>query len=453
MPNDERQVDVAVVGAGLAGLTAARAIAAAGASAVVLEARDRVGGRVLNEAIGNDKVVEMGGQWIGPTQDRMYALAEELGINTFPTYFTGDTIAVLEGKRYRFTGEMPRLNPVAMADVAQAVFRLERLARRIPLEEPWRAPGAGSQDATTFDTWIRRNLRTRRARALLHLFLTITFATEPAMFSFLHGLFYFRSGTSFDILMRISGGAQQDRFVGGSQLMAVRLAEPLGDAVILNAPVRRIEQTGKGVVIGSDRGAVQARRAIVAIPPALAGRIDYAPALPGRRDQLTQRLPQGSAIKVQTVYDEPFWRAEGLSGTAFHTALPVSVTVDNSPPDGTPGVLVGFIEGHHARRLGEADAPDRRRVILDALAGHFGQRAASPRQYFEKDWTAEEWTRGCYGAHFPPGVWTQYGSALRAPVGRIHWAGTETSPIWNGYMEGAVRSGERAAQEVITAGA
>lgn len=451
MPNDERQVDVAVVGAGLAGLTAARAIAAAGASAVVLEARDRVGGRVLNEAIGNDKVVEMGGQWIGPTQDRMYALAEELGINTFPTYFTGDTIAVLEGKRYRFTGEMPRLNPVAMADVAQAVFRLERLARRIPVEQPWRAPRAAFLDAETLDTWIRRNVRTRTARALLHLFMTLTFASEPATFSLLHALFYFRSGTSFDIITRISGGAQQDRFVGGSQLVALRLAERLGDAVLLNAPVRRVEQMSSHVLITSDSGTVHARLAIVAIPPTLAARIDYAPALPGRRDQLTQRLPQGSVIKVQAIYDEPFWRADGLTGAAFHAGLPVSVTIDNSPPEGTPGALVGFIEGHHARRLGEADAAERRRVVLDSFVRHFGKRAASPRLYLEKDWTAEEWTRGCYGAHFPPGVWTAYGPALRAPVGRIHWAGTETSAIWNGYMEGAVRSGDRAAGEALAA--
>jgi monoamine oxidase len=446
---ETRDVDVCVVGAGLAGLIAAREVIAAGRSVIVLEARDRVGGRILNHSLGQGKVVEMGGQWIGPTQDRMYGLAKDLGIETFPMYFTGTSMAVLEGKRFRFTGEMPRMNPVATGDLAQAVLRLERLARRIPLDEPWRAPRAAVQDAQTLDTWLRRNVGTRRARALLELFLTATFATEPASFSLLHGLFYIRSGTSFDVLTRVSGGAQQDRLMGGSQLMALRLAESLGDDVVLGAPVRRIDQTGPAVRIKNDRGAVTAQQVIVAIPQALAGRIDYAPSLPGSRDQLTQRLPQGSVIKAQMVYDEPFWRADGLSGLAAHTGSPVSLTADNSPSDGAPGVLVSFVEGRNARRLGEMDAAERRRLIIDAVARQFGSRAAEPRDYIEKDWTAERWTRGCYGAHFPPSVWTEYGPALRAPVGRIHWASTETSSVWNGYMEGAVRSGERAAVEVL----
>jgi monoamine oxidase len=187
----------------------------------------------------------------------------------------------------------------------------------------------------------------------------------------------------------------------------------------------------------------------VAIPPALAGRITYDPILPGARDQLTQRLPQGSVIKAQAIYDEPFWRGEGLSGIAADSNSPVSFTVDNSPVDGSPGVLVGFIEGDHARQLGRLEPDDRRRIVLESLGRSFGPRAASPGVYVELDWSEEEWTRGCYGAHFPPGVWTRYGSALRQPVDLIHWAGTETAPVWNGYMDGAVRSGERAAAEVL----
>ena len=438
-----------IVGAGFAGLVAARDIVAVGRSVVVLEARDRVGGRVLNHDLGDGKIIEIGGQWVGPTQDRLYALAEQLGIETFPTYETGESLARIEGKRYRFTGDVPRMNPVAMADLAQAVLRLDRLAKRVPLEEPWRAPGAPRLDSQTLETWLRRNIRTPRIRSLLHLFMTTVFATEPGTFSLLHGLFYVRSGTSFDVLTRFSGGAQQDRFVGGSQLVAIRLAEALGEAVVLEAPVRRIEQGGGSVAVESDRLTVRARRAIVAIPPTLAGRITYDPVLPGARDQLTQRLPQGSVIKAQAIYDEPFWRDEGLSGIAADSRSPVSFTVDNSPRDGSPGVLVGFIEGDHARRLGRLEPDDRRRLVLDSLGRSFGARAASPRDYVEMDWSEEEWTRGCYGAHFPPGVWTRYGPALRQPVGLIHWAGTETASVWNGYMDGAVRSGERAAAEVL----
>ena len=437
------------MGAGFAGLVAARDLVAAGRSVVVLESRDRVGGRVLNHDLGDGKVIEVGGQWVGPTQDRVYTLARQLGIETFPTYETGESLARIEGKRYRFTGDVPRMNPVAMADLAQAVLRLDRLARRIPLEEPWRAPGATRWDSQTLETWLRRNVRTRRIRSLLHLFITTVFATEPATISLLHALFYVHSGTSFDVLTRFSGGAQQDRFVGGSQLVAIRLAEALGEAVVLGSPVHRIHQTNGVVKVESDRATVRARRAIVAVPPALAGRITYEPILPGARDQLTQRLPQGSVIKAQAIYDEPFWRAEGLSGIAADSGSPASFTVDNSPVDGSPGVLVGFIEGDHARQLGRLEPSDRRRIVLESLGRSFGPRAASPRDYVELDWSEEQWTRGCYGAHFPPGVWTQYGSALRQPVGLIHWAGTETSSVWNGYMDGAVRSGERATAEVL----
>jgi monoamine oxidase len=446
---ETQEADVCVVGAGFAGLVAARDLVAAGRSVVVLEARDRVGGRVLNHDLGDGKVIEVGGQWVGPTQDRIYTLARQLGIETFPTYETGDSLARIEGKRYRFTGDVPRMNPVAMADLAQAVLRLDRLARRIPLEEPWRAPGATRWDSQTLETWLRRNVRTRRIRSLLRLFITTVFATEPATISLLHALFYVHSGTSFDVLTRFSGGAQQDRFVGGSQLVAIRLAEALGEAVVLGSPVQRIHQTNGVVTVESDRATVRARRAIVAVPPALAGRITYEPILPGARDQLTQRLPQGSVIKAQAIYDEPFWRAEGLSGIAADSGSPASFTVDNSPVDGSPGVLVAFIEGDHARHLGRLEPSDRRRSVLESLGRSLGPRAASPRDYVELDWSEEQWTRGCYGAHFPPGVWTQYGSALRQPVGLIHWAGTETSSVWNGYMDGAVRSGERATAEVL----
>lgn len=449
MPNVE--ADVAVVGAGFAGLVAARRIAAAGRSVAVLEARDRVGGRVHNQQIGGGKIVEMGGQWIGPTQDRMYALASDLGVSTFPSYDSGDTVAVFGDKRYRFSGDLPRLNPLVMADLAQAVLRLERSARRIPLDRPWDARKAAALDSQTFETWIRRNLRTRTARALVRLFMKAVFAAEPENFSLLHALFYIHSGTSFDVLTRFRGGAQQDRIAGGSQILPIKMAEQLGDSIQLEAPVARLVQTVSGVRVETPRLIVDARRAIVALPPVLAGRIDYDPPLPGYRDQLTQRVPQGSVVKVNAVYDEPFWRHEGLKGQAADPDALVEFTADNTPAEGTPGVLVGFIEGNAARAYGREDPIERRKLVLESLAHYFGPRAATPSEYYERDWTAEQWTRGCYGGHFPPGVWTAYGPALREPIGPLHWAGTETAAVWNGYMDGAVESGERAAAEVLAA--
>ncbi|MGH8983123.1 MAG: flavin monoamine oxidase family protein [Acidimicrobiia bacterium] len=443
------EVDVVVVGAGLAGLTAARRLVDAGQEVVVLEARQRVGGRLLNHTLSDGTVVEVGGQWIGPTQLRMEKLVADLGLTTFPTYNTGDHLLSFGATSARYRGTIPRISPLVLADMARAQARFDKLARRVPLEAPWAADRADEWDAQTFATWIRRNVRTPKARALFELFSEGVFAAEPGDFSLLHALFYAHSGGGVDTLSGTRGGAQQDRFVGGSQLVALGLADRLGDRVHLGAPVRRVEHRADGVTVLADGVLATARHAVVAVPPALSARIVYEPALPAFRDQLTQRTPAGSVIKCNVVYERPFWRDEGLTGQATGDRGPVKVTFDNSPPSGTPGVLLGFIEGAHARVLNRMSPPDRRSAVLESLADFFGAQARSPVEYVELDWSEEEWTRGCYGAHFPTGVWTQYGPALRAPIGRIHWAGAETATVWNGYMDGAVQSGERVAAEIL----
>jgi monoamine oxidase len=445
------EVDVAVVGAGLAGLVAARDVIAAGRSAVVLEARERVGGRLLNREIGDGKVVEVGGQWAGPTQHRVLALARDLGVDTFPTYADGENLVELNGQVRRYRGSIPRINPAVLADIGQAQFRLDRMARSVPPEAPWRAPRAEQWDGQTMWSWIRRNTVTHAARALLQLAVEAVWAAHPADVSLLHVLFYTRAAGGFDDLIGTEGGAQQDRFFGGSQELALRLAARLGDVVGLQAPVRSIEHHGEGVRVVSDRGAVDARAAVVAIPPTLCARISYDPPLPALRDQLTQRMAQGSVIKCMAMYDEPFWRSEGLSGQVTSADGPVKVMFDNSPPDGSPGVLLGFLEGRQAREL-EQWTPEARRVaVVGCFARLFGSRAARPEGYVEQVWAAEEWTRGCYGCLLPPGGWVSFGSALRPPIGRIHWAGAETATTWNGYMDGAVRSGESAASAALAA--
>jgi monoamine oxidase len=445
-----RDADLVIVGAGLAGLAAARAAAAAGASVVVLEARDRVGGRVLNEDIGDGKVVEVGGQWIGPTQDRLAAVARELGVDTFPTFGEGDNVIEWSGRLRRYTGAIPRINPAVLLDVERAQRRLNRLARSVPLDAPWEAPRAAQLDGQTVATWMRRNLATRGGRTLLELGIEAVWAAQPEEMSLLHVLFYIHSAGSLELLFDTEGGAQQDRFVGGSQLVALRMAEALGDhRLILHAPVRAIRHGAEGVTVEADRATVQARRAIVAVAPALAARIAYDPPLPGFRDQLTQRMPLGTVAKCMAIYDEPFWRQEGLSGQATSDTGPVKFTFDNSPPDGSPGVLLGFLEGRRARELGRLHAAERRTAVIDCFTRLFGPRAASPDAYVERLWAEEEWTRGCYGSHMPTGGWTSYGPALREPIGRLHWAGAEYATVWSGYMDGAVRSGEQAAEEAL----
>ncbi|HYK68838.1 MAG TPA: flavin monoamine oxidase family protein [Streptosporangiaceae bacterium] len=441
--------DVLVVGAGLAGLVAARDLSAAGRSVLVLEARDRVGGRIVNEDIGDGKIVEMGGQWAGPTQDKILALAAELSITTFPTYDTGRKVLDFNGKRGTYSATIPRISPLVLADVGQAQARLEALARRIPVDSPWTATQAEKLDSQTFETWIRRHAVTKSARQLLTLGAEAVFAAEPGDLSMLHVLFYSHASGSFQRLIDTTGGAQQDRFTGGSALIAERLADRLGDIVRLEAAVSRIEVAGAVVTATTSAGQFAGRQIIVTAPPLLAGRIDYAPALPAWREQLTQRTPMGSVIKTQVIYDEPFWRADGLSGQATGDGEGSRVVFDNSPQDGTPGILLAFLEGDEARRLGRESLEVRRQTVIDSLVRYFGPRAGKPERYLERDWQQEKWSGGCYGTLFGPNVWTRYGHALREPIGPIHWAGTETASLWSGYMDGAVRSGERAAADVL----
>jgi monoamine oxidase len=443
-----KRVDVVVVGAGLAGLSAASDLVQAGHSVAVLEARDRVGGRTLNYALGGGKVVEVGGEWVGPGQDRILARAHSFGIKTFKTYTQGNQVLDYAGKLTHFTGLIPPLPQPDADDFGQLLATIIKLEATIPLDQPWTAPNGAALDSQTLETFKLANSSTLGARFLLDLATKAVFAAEPRDLSLLHALFYMNSGQGILNLTSTAGGAQDSRLVGGSQLVSIRMAERLGSRVVLGAPVRSIGQSSSGVVVAGDQGSWRGKHVIVALAPTLAGRIDYAPALPALRDQLTQRVPQGSVIKFEAVYPKPFWRAAGLNGYSNSDRPPVRFTYDNSPPSGTPGVLLGFVTGEDARRLGTQGAAARRRSVLACFVRLFGSAAAKPQTLIEHNWSNELWTRGCYAGYMPPGVWSDFGSALRAPVGRIHWGGTETSEVFNGYMDGAVRSGERAASEV-----
>ncbi|MCX4699952.1 FAD-dependent oxidoreductase [Streptomyces sp. NBC_01352] len=457
-----RDVDVAVVGAGLAGLTAARDLVAAGRTVAVLEARDRVGGRVVNLPLGNGGVTEGGGEFIGPTQDRIKALADSLGVATFPTYNTGKNLLYKDGKKtaYATDGLLGAVPPVDVAGLANAAIvqaSLNDMAKQIPVDAPWTAAKAAEWDRQTFETWLRANAVVPSAKFLLDVACTSIFSAEPRELSLLFVVSYIATAGNasnpgtLERLTETANGAQELRFVGGSQLVPARLAATLGDRLVLSAPVRSIARSGGRYVVTADGTTVTADRVVVAVPPPLAARIAYEPLLPAGRDQLTQRLPMASVGKAIAVYDTPFWRADGLNGQVVSDTGVVSSTFDNSPPDASYGALMGFIEADEMRALDSASEAAVRTAVLKDYVTYFGEKAASPSSFVLQRWNNEAYTRGGPVSIAAPGVLTQYGPALREPVGGIHWAGTETSTYWMGFMDGAVRSGERVAREVLAA--
>ncbi len=444
-----READVVIVGAGLAGLAAARHLVAAGRSVVVLEARDRVGGRTYTTFLPDGTSIDQGGQWIGPSQQRLAALAEELGVKTFPTYDSGNNIEYHQGQSFVYAGAVSMRDPIITMEAVETMLELNLLAQEVPLQAPWTAEKAAEWDSQTVASWSMANIQSEDVRTWLTLIVQAVFSCEPRDLSFLHFLFYVHSGGSLNELASVARGAQELRFSGGSQQLAVKMAAGLGESVVLNAPVHTITQDEQGVYVESDNIVVTAKRAIVALPPTLAGRIRYRPQLPASRDQLTQRMPMGTVIKVHCCYDRAFWREAGLSGQVASDSGPVRITFDNSPESGTPGILLGFIEGDDGRIWGQRTVEYRREAVLECMARYFGEQAQHPFAYMEQNWADEEYSRGCYAGYMPPGVLSMYGHALRTPIGRIHWAGTETATVWNGYMDGALQSGERAAKEVL----
>ncbi len=449
MSEHDTAPDVVVVGAGLAGLTAARHLQRAGKRVLVLEAQNRVGGRTLSQHLVGEEV-DLGAQWIGPKQEHITRLLHELAIQTFPQHSAGRKVLALGPRVSSYGGTIPTLPPLSLLDLQLAITRLDRMARRVPLERPADAPHAQSWDAMTVEQWLQRHVHTQPAHDVLTAGVRAIFAAEPRELSLLHFLFYLHSGNGLMPLVEIRGGAQQTRILGGAQQIASRLAEPL--KVVLNSPTHAITQHAEGVTVHTQTATYQARRAIVAIPPLLAGKIDYTPTLPQARAALHAQMPMGAVIKCIVAYTRPFWREAGFSGEAVTDGEVVQVLFDDSPHDGSYGALVAFMLGDAARNWSASPVGERAQAVRAELTRLFGAQASTPIAYLDKDWTVEPWSRGCYVGLMPPRLLTQHGEALRAPAGRIHWAGTETATHWNGYMDGAIQSGERAASEILSRG-
>jgi monoamine oxidase len=443
------EADVIIVGAGFAGITAARELKTAGKTVALLEARSRLGGRSFSKPIGDGKFVELGCEFYGQPGTISHRAAQSVGIGSAKVYDTGYRLVDDGGKINRWKGMAPKVSPASLIDFGQAALRIERMRREVPQDAPWEAPHAKQWDSETMWSWTQRNVRTKGGRALMRLMIEAGMAAAPADVSLLHVLNYSNGTGGFRAMTTITGGTLENRFIGGSQNLAMKLAETVDDETYIGAVVTHVRHSADSVRVSGPGFEAVGRFLVMAVPIPLASRIDYDPPLPEHRDQLSQRLTMGSAIKYMALYDEPFWRAEGLTGHVISPNSPIRATVDSCPPDGTPGVLTSFVTGPAARQVAKLPAGERRALVLRELERFFGPKAAKPYDLIEQNWMAEEFTRGCYHAYAPPGLYTEYGPALKQPVGRIHWAGAESVPHEFGSMSGAIYSGRRVTTEII----
>lgn len=441
-------LDAVIIGAGLSGLMSALTLQEQGKSFLILEAKNRIGGRMENGTSQDGTAFDLGAQWISPHQPRVQSLVKKLGLTLVKTHVDGKTIYDLDGKLKATKSKLPPLPVSSLIDLALFQRRLTKALRGFPDENPWTSDSAKKWDSITIEQWLSRSstLVTDSARGFYRLLAEEGFCCELSEASLLDLLWAISSSGSFDRLMT----AEDYWIMEGAYELAARMADQIGwTNITLDSPVYRISHSSEGVTIYTENGRFQARKVILAIPPAFCGRIQYEPALPAVRDQLTQRLGQASCIKYNIIYASPFWRDEGRNGMIYSDRQYFTATMDSSPPHGGKGILTVLVGGEKARRLEAYPLAKRKELILEGVAEYLGNPALFPEEIIEKNWSLEPWIRGGYAAHFAPGVLTQFGPALFRSIGPIHWAGTETSTEWRLYMEGALQSGERAAKEVI----
>jgi monoamine oxidase len=441
--------DVIIIGAGYAGLAAAQQLKHAGKNILLLEARDRVGGRIHTQVLPDGNYIDIGGQWIGPGQTRMYELAKANDVTTFPSYYKGKSTLYFNNKTKHYRGIIPPLPLFALLSLDAAIKKINKLSKTISLDQPWVSDNAAKWDNISLYDWMQQQMKNEKAKTLFTVAAEAIFATDASKISMLQALFYTKSGKDFDTLMNIKNGAQQDRISGGAQAIANKMAAGMQHLIKLNHAVSAINQQADGVTVSGEGFSYTAAKAILALPPTVARTVHFLQELPKAKQVFLENNFMGTVIKCYAIYKEPFWRQQKLNGLCAAPGQAVSVTFDNSPLDANKGMLMGFVLANKAVELLALTEAERKQIVLDCFTTYFGRQAATPEHYIDKSFTEEPWTQGCYAGMMPLNAWTISGTGARMITGNIHWAGTETATQWNGYMEGAVRSGERAAKEIL----
>ncbi|WP_436863510.1 flavin monoamine oxidase family protein [Acinetobacter haemolyticus] len=437
--------DVVIIGAGLAGLKAATELTKNGKEVLVLEARDRVGGRSMAGEICG-KTIDLGGQWVGPEQKILLAQAKELGVETYPQYTQGKSLLSRNYSLTSYKSDIPKLPILTLIELLLINFKWNRDMRHLNNKS---TKYIKKLDSITVENWIERKVKTDAARDFIRTITRAFFCCESTEISYLFFLDLLKKGHGFFTMIGVKGGAQQDKFLGGAWKISKLIAEELTDNILLNSPVVSIEQNDLNVQVFTENKGFVAKNVIVTTPPPLTLSINFQPPLPHKKFHLLNQMKMGSVIKVHFAFKDPFWRRQGLNGSVASTDHHLSIVFDQTPNDESIGILVGLIEGNHAIELSRLDKESRKKKIIDDLIYYFGNSAANPIEYIEQDWIKEKWSQGGYAAYMPPNVMSSCGEDISIPTGLIHWAGTETATEWMGYLDGALQSGIRAAQEII----
>lgn len=438
------QVDVVIVGAGFAGLAAAERLTGMGRSVLVLEGRDRVGGRSFTGSVAGVPV-DFGATWVAKRHTAIHALAKRMGCTTLPQYRDGGNLMWLAGKRHTYRGTIPIMSLMGLIDIGRVQSAINKLVDSIDIDAPWNSPDAAYLDSITFEEWLDRRNVHRHTRALMVIIAKVQWGCLPGDVSMLHVLKTIRAAGGLDHMLDVEDGQQEERIVETTQEIAKRLAATLGDSLRLETPVTAISHHDDGVTVSTPSGDVRAGYAIVAVPPAMRAEIAFTPPLPEKAAGVTRTTPMGVLSKAFVAYDRPFWRDNKLSGEALTDTGAAFITFDVSPSATGRGVLMVFCDP----RCFDGFAPaDRKRMVIEKVVDLFGPQAAEPLDYVDHCWGLEEFSPGGPNPAVGPFATTTYGPVMAEPHGRVHWAGTEIAGEWSGSMNGAVLSGERTAEAV-----